>query len=348
MQPDTRPLTQVWEDGYRRVYAVRLVACLEGITGYRRYSPRWWLVLMAAANWPSIVNLSLIWAHPRWAAAHARAPLWFLGLGATAALTIVAAQAAWAFGGDRLHMVEEILEHSPQRVQVNAWLLRQMAYQSILPIFGVVAGPIFLYMVRQQLSRIVEVAPPSYIMVAWTSFLGGHVLYWLWAATGLPKQLARSTCLSLRWQDPAGTPGIRVLADAYGLSSLFLLLGVIALGGLGFLVPRTTSVGPILTLLYIFFAVSVATSLRVGLIPLCWIWQITIREKRRSLTRINARLPLPFGRQHVTASVKDWLELYQAVKDAPALPFSTVALVQYSATMVGTIVAFIIGQVAGK
>jgi hypothetical protein len=277
---------------------------------------------------------------PTWAVIQERALLWFAGFGIADALMLLAAVTLWTFGAERLYLVDAILEKSPNRVSVTRWLARAMDHrqQLRLPLVGATLGPIYLAATQHQLIPIVEVGPTSFLMTSWTGFIGGSVVYWLWVVPGAARKIYRCPQLSLRWHDPASTPGLRVIGEGMFLSALFLLAGVVTISMLGFCA--------ILLLLYFFFALSVATCLRLTAVPFYWIWRIATRAKARTLSYISAQLDFPnlYALVKLPSVINELIGVYRAVATSQDLPFSTAAMVQYAAALGGAVAAFMIGQ----
>jgi hypothetical protein len=248
-------------------------------------------------------------------------------------------------------MMDDLVIAPPKQDDIVRWLASAMSgrRQLIVPLFGVIAGPIFLYLIRTQLEHVVAVTPPSYLMVSWTSFIGGNVAYWLWTAPGIGKRLYKCHPLKLRWQDPAATPGLRLLVDGLALSAMFLMAGVVSISGLGFWLPSILVVPAARYLLYVFFFVAVCTSLRVAVVPFLWSWAIIVRQKRLTMATLDNRLPsLTDAVRTDGEQVEKWALVYQTVAAAPNLPFSTAIVVQYSTAFVGSIFAFVIGLLTHK
>lgn len=132
----------------------------------------------------------MVLIHRQWAATKGYATLWIAGFGLSVALMLVAAMAAWTFATERAGRFDDMIKNSPARLSVPAWMDRFMNLrrQLILPVLGAISGPIYLYFLRGALEHDVGIAFPSYVLVSWVSFVGGVDVYWLWVATGLPKE----------------------------------------------------------------------------------------------------------------------------------------------------------------
>jgi len=232
-----RTMAEAMAEGYQGIPNVYLTRRVKAASRPWHF---WPLYLILFSQWPLALNLFIFLVHRKWAAVHGLAMIWFAGFGLIVALMLVAADTTWSFVTDRSTVFDDVLADSPEYSSVIAWLRQYLRYRvQLLPsAFGAISGPIYLFLVRNQLDHVVAIAFPSYVLVSWTSFVGGNDLYWLWVATGLPKRFSQASNLLLRWQDPASTPGLRLLADAYGAAALFLLAGVISISVLGFVIPR--------------------------------------------------------------------------------------------------------------
>jgi len=302
------------------------------------------VVLALLCAHPVVINVVLVWLDRPLAVTHLSAWGWLSAFSLINMLMLVAANVTWTFVGGRADRIDGILKSSPRSGDVAAWLDRRLSarQQLVLPSAGCISSAMFLAFIGPHLNSIVEIGAASYVSVAFTSFIGGNVCYWLWVAPGLPKKMFEAGGLTTRWQDPASTPGIRLVAEGLGLSALFLLGGAIGISVAGFIVPGVTRLPALNYLLDAFFVLVFATSVRVGIYPFIWVYAIVAGAKRESLSRLNTLVP---NVSHVTrGSGKEKgyavLTLYGQVSAAPNMPFSTAALVQYGATLVGTALAF--------
>lgn len=329
--------------GYKEIPNVNLTLKIRACCRQKKY---WGIILILFSEWPLGLNILTYLIHPQWAAIRGRAMIWFAGFGLSVALMLIAAMKTWTFATERGNLLDELTTSAPHKLDVAAWMDRSMAHyrQLLLPVIGAIGGPIYLYMVKKQLEHLVAISGPSYLLIGWVGFVGGIDLYWLWVATGVPKRLYTCGDLELRWQDPASTPGLRLLSDAYGISALFLLAGVAAISVLGFVLPSDLASPGALYLLLTFFAVAMCTSIRVAIIPFFWIWRIVVASKRSSMKLVDAKLPsLQQAINSGGPIIDNWTAIYQAISVAPTLPFSTATMVQYGAAMVGSIFAFFFG-----
>jgi len=289
--------------------------------------------------------------HPEWAAIGSRTLIWFAVGGGCAGLMLAAALAAWSFAAGRMVEIDAMLREPADCKVLCGWLATAMSKrrQLVLPLVGMVGGPLYLFAISSHLAAAgVSVAIPSYLLVAWLGFIGGNVVYWLWVATEIPRFLHLSSNLALRWHDPAATPGLRLLVDGYSISAIFLLAGIMSLAALAFVPSSLLRVPAASTVLIGVFAIGVASSVRVAVVPFYWIWVIVSHHKRRTLERICERLSSLDDIFDPRKAMDDdqLLRLYEHVARSPALPFNTSVTVQYGAALAGAIVAFLIGLLA--
>jgi hypothetical protein len=169
------------------------------------------------------------------------------------------------------------------------------------------------------------------VSVALVCAFGVNVAQWLWEPPGIMKELALCKELNLRWFAPHSTPGIRLLAEGFGLSTLLLLAGA------GFiLVPTFTDV-PLLSEIAPFsVGVLLLVSLRIGAMTLFKLYILIRREKHRVMDELNDRIPelADILASDVDATA-DLSEVYERVEGSALLPFGTSTLIQYAVAFLG-------------
>jgi hypothetical protein len=277
--------------------------------------------------------------------------LWLTIFALINVLMLIAADTTWTFVGRRAETLDDMLGPAKGYSAVVEWVDHRLTHrqQLVLPASGAISGTLFLRVVEQQLDPIVEVGLASYVTVAFTSFIGGNVCYWLWVAPGLARRIYRAGQLNIRWQDPASTPGIRLAAEGYGVAALFLLAGALSISVAGFVFTGAARVPALQLLLTAFFVLVVATSIRVGIVPFLWMYAVVANAKRETLTLLDAQVPSA-GRV-VGAWIKgrhiSLLGLYSQISQTPNMPFSTAALVQYGAVLAGAVLAFVASLIIG-
>lgn len=335
----------VWRSGDTRVMAVRLTGMVGRVTGRNHRSAIWWFALLVLAEWPLLLNVLLMFIAGDLAVNDTASLAWMGGLGIVDAVMLVAATTAWQFVSNRTDLIEELVADPVDRLAIGQWLRRRLALKSqiVVPMVATILSGAFLLLVERDLVRLMQVGLASYLVVCWTSFIGGNVVYWLWTGTGLPKRICVSPSVRLRWHDPGGTPGLRVLADGCALSAVLLLVGTVVISVLTFLLPQTYEIKAISVIFDIFFALCVASAVRVGVLPYVWIWRMSVDHRRTALAVISAQIgdQVP---QRLTAQQQEWIEVYSSVANMSPLPFTTNAVIQYGAIFTGAIIAYFVGQ----
>lgn len=174
-------------------------------------------------------------------------------------------------------------------------------------------------------------------------------MYWLYVLPTIARKLHGSRHLRLRSHDPAGTPAIRAFANGSALAAFFLMAGVVTVLALTFWGPRLFAIPPLEILITVVFTIYAVLGFRVGPYTYMWLYAIITREKAENLGMISRWIP-PVSKMHEEYNEKaiEWVNLYQTLSSVPHLPFSTAALVQYIAALLGAVVAFAIQQIAGS
>ena len=272
-----------------------------------------------------------------------------MSFGLIDALMLYSAFIAWNYITDNASDVDHILETSKNRTEPTHWIKKWLSYkrQLILPLFGAITSPVVLGIAHGPISQHLPVGLVSYFAISWTGFIGGSVLYWLWVVPGLPRQLSLAGDLKLRWYDPSSTPALRTVSRALGIASIFILTGVISITIFGFVLPQLLKVSSLEFVIDTFFAVSAATTVRVGIYPMIWYYRIIVTKKDEVLVQIEREIP----KLSSVMGSDEWsnasaaLTLHRDVSATRDFPFSTVSIVQYGAALGGATAALIISLV---
>jgi hypothetical protein len=339
-----KSFSEGWALGYRYIPAVRIVHGIIGRCDRRGVKSCWPAIVIIAGAWPLWLNLFLIVANRPLAVTSKTSLLWLSGLSFLDVLMLFAAWSAWTFAHRRSERIDRLLEDPAEKEMIGRWLAARVAprRQMIFPTITVISSVYFLYSnhIRLSADMHMDISLISYLCLAWTFLLGGIDVYWLFTAPALPRMLYHCRSLKLRWQDPASTPGIELLADGFGVSALFLLAGAGVILGLAFWAPGFADLAVFNSAIDGFFVLIAVLCFRVGLYTYIWIYAIVKRDKRRALDQIESSMPL-FSKGSAELLVNQ-ASLYRTISSAPELPFSTGAVIQYTATLLGVITAFII------
>jgi hypothetical protein len=188
-----------------------------------------------------------------------------------------------------------------------------------------------------------EIGFISYVSMFWSTFLGSSCAYWIGFFVMFAKHILVPGELRLVWHSPASTPGIASLSRGFAFSTSATL---IALAAIEYLAVRVSSYGTGMTLTVVITAVplvGVLGFLVLGVVP-HWLLFVVVREARMSALR---RL-VPLTGAAMPTNSKDislrspMVDLYRLIETSPGLPFSTSAIVQYAAAVLGAVLAFIL------
>src|SRR6266567_390055 len=344
---DRRPatLSEALELGYQYVYTVFIVQRLVGACKRHGLKFLWLPALVLLAAWPLWLGLLLVAVRPSLAVYAPRSIAFFIGFSLLDALMLYAGYSAWTLchrGADR---VDAMLREEADRAAVGSFVAKRIAHsrQLLFPVITMAVGLGSLpFMTGALKAQLVPVSFASYVCLAWTLFLGGSVSYWLFFAPTAARVLYRQPSITLRWQDPASTPGIQLLAVFFGLSALLLLAGTVLVVILAFRLPGLEA-PQLRTLLDVIFGFLALLSFRVGVESYLWLYVLIRRSRRRTLDCLDTSIgPIPSPADPAAIDqAASRVALYRAVSSAPPMPFGTTALVQYTATLFGVIIIYV-------
>jgi hypothetical protein len=218
---------------------------------------------------------------------------------------------------------------------------RQLVVSSL---FAVVAC-VLLRMTHPSIVGQLEMGLMSYVAVAWTGVVGANCAYWIIVLSDLARRILRMKDLRLVWHSPASTAGLALLSGAFGFTTLATL---VAMAGVEVLALGASTYGdsPVLSALTtVIPIIAGCLSLAAGIMPHWWLYR-AVRDARRA----SLAVLLPFTGDDPLTSVdsaqpaRSTVDLYRLVETSPGLPFSTGAIVQYAAAVLGTLVAYFLGR----
>lgn len=295
---------------------------------------------MLLGSWPFLIDIALSPLGFPVAAQSGQARLWLAGMGLVAAVMLFAPWGAWTYLFRRARLVDDVLRYSPDRWSTRRAVMANMRPARQAVPMAVISGAALLYLV---MFRTQQTSLTSYLCAAWTTAVGVNATHWLYIVTGVARRIYRCRDLNLRWQDPASTPGMRTLAEGYGVSALFLLAGVVTIAVMAFWLPDSIDRANTRLVFDVVFGVAVLLSFRVGPYAFFWLYAVIRRDKRRTLAVIQQRMPDLRRLAATGAPAPDlgWSEAYRMVNSAADLPFRTSIFVQYSAVLLGAVLAFL-------
>ena len=248
--------------------------------------------------------------------------------------------------------LDEMLATSQNRTLVISYVKRRLRLppQIAFSLFGGVAGMIASAIAEYFLAGALPLCPASYVSVFLTSVLGFNSVYWLWAATLLIHKLYLLASLSVTWNAPIGTPGIRNLSRLMGTSAIKAFVGLFL-----FMIPITWSYFFLPSreyLLYInilAFGASLATLLFVVVFPQYWLSAIAYREKHRILDELGTeidrdRLKVKSGKASGAAwsNLETKINIYQSLASTSTFPTEAATAASYLVAVITTLLPFIV------
>jgi hypothetical protein len=269
-------------------------------------------------------------------------------LGGINAGAFAAAALAWRFGLNRAGAVDDMLWACPRRDWVVGAVGRAVGHcrQAPLPLaFGVFpwigAGVQGEFATHDVLPLVLVLAN-----ISWTLMLVANDCYWLIVPPVIAIRMMRCPELKLRWNDPARTPGIRILSEGYVFPAFFLALAALAVTA-----PRLAHYplfGGYLPYLYVSLLL---LSLWVGLVPQVCIYSVIRRFKLTLLDElmpaaevvvVGSRAQEAVNYLQDAAGLKEKLAVYDTIAAAPGLPFGTATIVQYMTAIIGSLIGFLL------
>ena len=255
-----------------------------------------------------------------------------------------AASLAWTFPLRRLGTIDDLIRSSTHRDRIVSPVLRGYGVWQAVPPIAAAAIPIAILLARGDLgTRHVAIA----VNLAWSMSFLGNVSYWLIVPPIMVIIMRKCTDLSLRWNDPARTPGIRTLSEGYAYSAIFLALAAFAVTLPG-LLGKAPLPGKYLPYLY---GLLLGLSLWVGAFTQFMLFTITRRFRLRMMDTLaggdayqlsEARAAEIFEKVRVSENSPSTRAAYDMLAEAPSLPYGTGLIVQYATAILGSVVGFLL------
>jgi hypothetical protein len=297
--------------------------------------------LMAA--WPIALEAVLLLTLPALALTDENAIGWLFAFSLITFLAMLGGWWAWRTLALVGPAIDELISLSPRKSSFLDWFRNrtrpgpQLAFSSICTVLGV----ILLSQVVDPLKDVVEINAISFLMVAWTSFIGGNCVYWGITIGEMALRIYSCETLKLQWYDPASTPGLAALSGMYvymaaALTGLAVVIETVAL-----LIPNKEKSIVLQQLSILFPIVATVMGLFVGVQPFYWLYLLIKQKKAAALQDLALRIQAhPSDDRHGTQAHN--IELHRLVSSAPSLPINTVTLVQVSAALTGSLVAYLL------
>jgi hypothetical protein len=340
-------LEPLFKTGFECVLLLSVARCGWRLSWWPKSATGAFCSVILAASWPLLLELLLFPTVPG-AALHTRlAILWLVAVSALDALAMLCAWYGWSLWVKAAPSMDDLISDCTGTEKLSQWYVKMLAITPQLVTSAAFAafGASFLMLVAHTLRKRLEIAPISYLAVAWTCTLGANAIYWLLVNPEMTRRILRLRRLRLIWHSPASTPAIIKLSRGYGFCTCAVLVAALSTE---FLALQISSYGEnsLLSALTIFVpSLTGAVALFVGLAPHFWLYR-AVRDARQG---ILGRLDLLIGdnppsTRQAAERIYQHVELYRLVEKSPGLPFSTAAMVQYAAAVLGSLVAYFLGR----
>ncbi len=341
----TRPLAAVIDSGFRLVLAVQAVG-----NGHTPGRPRSLAALvrhgLLVASVPVAVEVILLASGSGVALRSPVAVMWVLILCAANALALAFGWRTWRLFSRAGPDLDTLLAGCPGRTQLVGWLVRALSIrrQVARSLFWAAVACLLLWLTQPAIKPQLEIGLVSYVSVGWTGAIGGNCLYWIVALSEFGRRVLRQRSLNLTWHSPASTPGLTGLSDTFAALTIAVLAAFLLTEVLAVQASRYGPSAVLSTLANIIPVASAVAALLAGIIPHGWLY-LAVRDARRSaLVTVGALIS-----QQPPTSIRDIdrmhtaIDLYRLIETSPGLPFNTTAMIQYGATVLGTLLAYLLG-----
>jgi hypothetical protein len=330
--------------GFRAIPAVAWPRTLSlQLTATRIRFPRF-VAVSFCSHWPTFVNEVVNVFSTSYGLTDRDSRMWLAACGFITTTMFLASWGAWNQCRKAAAPIGKMLSTSPNRATIEDWLLRRMS----LPAQLVVAAPagvllcVILRLSEAELEPAVPVGFASYLMTFWLGAVAINAVYWLCIVGDFARRLRRCKGLELNWHDPAMTPGLVALCDAYIYCASALSVGVIVTEAAAISLPKESPAGTLAYLAIFFPVMAGLVTLWAAIQPFFPLYLMARDAKRLTLTELTTTL--------ASAPPGDYskiFDLYFQVRVASLLPVNTATVVQYSAAIIGVVGGFTIPRVFG-
>lgn len=298
-----------------------------------------------AAGWPLLLEAVMRVAAPEYSLHTLRAITWVAALAFLDTLAILSAWFAWQLWVKAARSLEDLTAGCEDINSLIQWYARALSKkrQYVVSIIWAIVAVVFLRVVQHTISVKLEIGPVSYISVAWTGAIGANMVYWVIVNPEMIRRLLRLKHLNLVWYSPASTPAIAKLSGGLAFTTTAVVGAALTTEFLAFHLFRYGK-SDFLTAATIFVpALAGILALVVGLLPHLRLYEVVRDSRRISLEKLRRLIQGHPPTSAVAARRgQGIIELYRLVEQSPGLPFSTAAIVQYAAAVLGSLVAYLL------
>lgn len=262
----------------------------------------------------------------------------------TSALMLGLGWFAWRWTAALAENVADLLAASAERREFLAWLHARCGASPQLAAGSAGAGltALLVYAMSHQHTGSVSVSVWIYICCAWTGFIGGGVLYWLYTLAEVPLRLHRCRDLQMAWMDPAHTPAVVQLCRVYARVAAATALGVLV-AELSTLAVTGDRPGPLMQAFFIGFPVlAVFTALYVGVQPYITLAHLVRRHIDTIVDPLMAQTHRPPGHLLLSEDLTGAFQAYTHFRTLRRLPVKTAPLLQYVTGIMASLAVFFV------
>lgn len=347
LQSTEPSITRLVQSGYSSVLSVRLTSLGPNVTSWYDMNKRVVRAVFVAAFWPLALELLLLIALPGFALHTLRAVLWVIAFAVMNMVGLSCSGHCWRLLERAAPSLDELVAPSAGRQGIANWFARASTsgWQVLSSVIFSILACLALRLIAPSIKGELEIGLLSYVSVGWTAAIFGNCVYWLVIVPELARRILRLPDLNWVWHSPASTPGVAQLSSVFGFSTIMALVVAVGAQLLALHASRYGDSGVLSASSTIFPIAGGMLALIVGILPHWWLY-LAVRDARRAALRklrgLTGRMT-PESAQDAQA-VQSHVELYRLVESSQGLPFTTTAMVQYGAAILGTMLAFFLGR----
>lgn len=254
---------------------------------------------------------------------------------------------AWRWTAVLAEGVSDLLAASAERRAFLGWLRTRcrLVPQFAAGTVGAVLTALLVYAMSHQNTDSVAVSAWIYVSCAWTGFIGGGVVYWLYTLAEVPLRLHRCGDLQMAWLDPAHTPAIVQLCRVYARVAMATAVGVLV-AEVSTVSMTSDHPGPLMEGFYVGFPVlSVVTALHVGVQPYFTLAHLVRRHIDTIVDPLMAQTHRPPGHLLLSQDLPGAFQAYSHFRTLRRLPIKTATLLQYVTGIVASLAVFFVQRI---
>jgi hypothetical protein len=312
----------------------------------RRLRGSWWLGPIISGSLPIVIN-GLLFAIPGHVAVRTTTAWGWLAIFAGTQIgSLAAGRLLWGRLVRDMPLIADMIPDEQADHKLARWVRRAYSIpgQTFVGCAVAVLGTFVLW----HSSRVVihaglELGAMSYLSVAWTSFMGGLLLYAFVLNTLFTLMLSKCGPLVLDPWDPASTPGLRTLSLGYIYCMSFIIVLSAGLEVAATEVPGYRESGVLSFFVVCFPIFAVLCGLFVMILPHVLIFHMTYLNKLQTRAIIDQQigdLQASIAGDHGRLVTLIWLR--SQVFNGPGIPIRVPWLVPLTAALVGPLAGFLL------